>query len=70
MFIRADDSWPKSLNGFWGNVLCRYYLGVNQEGSKILILNTKMAVIHRVGKNDIKMTVNLFERYDLSLIHI
>ena len=38
MFIRADDSWPKSLNGFWGNVLCRYYLGVNQDCSKILIL--------------------------------
>ena len=45
MFIRADDSWPKSLNGFWGNVLCRYYLGVNQDCSKILIwMNAKMIV--------------------------
>ena len=35
-FIRADDSWPTSLSGFWGNLLCKYYLGVNQDCSSIL----------------------------------
>ena len=31
MFIRSNDSWPTSLTGFWGNVLCKYYLGLNQD---------------------------------------